>query len=91
MIALIGETTSAPAVIPTNPANEPFRTIDKSGLLLIDHEHIIDPITPAAAAKVVVTNTNETPAGSAERTEPPLKPYHPNQSKNTPMETSGIL
>jgi len=37
-----------------------------------------------AAAKHVVTNVKDVNSGSAESTEPPLNPNHPNQSINTP-------
>ena len=87
----IGLITSAPAVIPTSPANEPFNIMDKSGFLLTYQDVIIAPIIPAAAASVVVTNTRDTPPGSAERTDPPLNPYQPNHRRKTPIVASGIL
>ena len=83
--------TSAPAVIPTKPASEPFKIIDKSGFLLIVQEAIIAPIIPAAPANVVVTKTKEIPPGSADRTDPPLNPYQPNHNKKTPIDASGKL
>ena len=49
------------------------------------------PIIPAAAASDVVTKTSETSAGSALKTEPPLNPYQPSQSKKTPIAASGML
>ena len=91
MTEYIGLIKSAPAVIPTKPANEPFNIMDRSGFFEIIVDVIMAPITPAAAASVVVTNTRETPPGSAERTEPPLNPYHPNHSKNTPIVAYGKL
>jgi len=48
------------------------------------------PIAPAAAAKEVVTNTNDTSKGLADNTEPPLNPNHPNHNKNTPIAAKGI-
>ena len=54
-------------------------------------ENIKDPIPPAAAAKQVVTNTIEVPAGSADNTDPPLKPNQPNQRISTPAAAKGIL
>ena len=51
----------------------------------------MDPMIPDAPAKVVVTNTKEIPPGSADNTDPPLKPYHPNQSRKTPIDAKGIL
>jgi len=46
---------------------------------------------PAAAAKQVVTNVKEVSSGSAESTEPPLKPNHPNHKTNTPAVAKGML
>ena len=86
-----GVIKSAPAVIPTKPASEPFNVIERSGFLLRTHEVIIAPTTPAEAARVVVTKTRETLLGSADKTDPPLKPYHPNHNKKTPIDANGIL
>ena len=49
------------------------------------------PRPPAAAARQVVTSTNEARAGSAERTEPPLNPNQPSHSRKTPMVAAGRL
>ena len=46
---------------------------------------------PAAAANDVVTKVRDVNSGSAESTEPPLKPNQPNQSINTPAVAKGIL
>lgn len=46
---------------------------------------------PAAAAKKVLTNTNEVIPGSAESTEPPLKPNQPSHKMSTPAVASGML
>ena len=46
---------------------------------------------PAAAARQVVTSVNEVASGSAESTEPPLKPNQPNQRIRTPAVASGML
>ena len=54
-------------------------------------EKILATIPPAAAAKLVVTKTKEVVAGSAESTEPPLKPNQPNQRISTPPAASGML
>ena len=48
-------------------------------------------IPPAAAAKHVVTSTREVNAGSADNTEPPLNPNHPNQRISTPAADRGRL
>jgi phosphoribosylaminoimidazolecarboxamide formyltransferase/IMP cyclohydrolase len=52
-------------------------------------EVIIAPMPPAAAARHVVTRTNEVAAGSAESTEPPLKPNHPSHNNITPITARG--
>ena len=82
---------SAFAVIPTRPANAPFRAMDKSGLENTIQETNAAEITPAAAANEVVVKTKPKGVGSALKTEPPLKPYQPNQSRKTPTAASGIL
>ena len=46
-------------------------------------------IPPAAAARHVVTNVREVNAGSADNTEPPLNPNHPNQRIKTPAAERG--
>ena len=46
---------------------------------------------PAAAAKQVVTKVREVNSGSADNTEPPLKPNQPNQSIRTPAVAKGML
>ena len=42
------------------------------------------PNPPAAAARHVVTSTNEVFAGSADKTDPPLNPNHPSHNIRTP-------
>ena len=54
-------------------------------------ETILEDIPPAAAAKHVVTNVREVNSGSADNTEPPLKPNQPNHRINTPAAASGML
>ena len=46
---------------------------------------------PAAAAKQVVTRVNDVNSGSADKTEPPLNPNHPNHKINTPAVAKGML
>ena len=46
-------------------------------------------IPPAAAAKHVVTRVRDVNAGSADNTEPPLNPNHPNQRIKTPAAERG--
>ena len=84
------DTASAPAVIPTSPARMPLSTMDRSGSFWISQLDPIAPKMPAAAASVVVTSTKLSASGSALSTEPPLKPNHPNHSRNTPIVASGI-
>ena len=91
IIELSTETTSAPAVIPTKPASEPLRAIERSGFLVTIQEVRIAPIIPAAAAIQVVTRTKETPSASADSTEPPLNPNQPNHRRNTPIAARGML
>src|SRR5690606_5323034 len=88
---LVGETTSAPAVIPTNPPKIPFKNMVKSKLLSLTAETNIATTPPVAAAKQVVTRTIDVKAGSAESTEPPLKPNQPNHSIKTPAVAKGKL
>ena len=44
-----------------------------------------------AAARQVVTNVSDVSSGSADNTEPPLKPNQPSQRINTPAVAIGIL
>ena len=82
---------SAPAVMPTRPARMPFRAIERSGFWNRSCEASMAPSPPAAAARQVVTSVSETSAGSADSTEPPLKPNQPSQSRKTPTVASGRL
>ena len=54
-------------------------------------EKIAEEIPPAAAAKQVVTSVKEVRVGSADNTEPPLKPNHPNHRIRTPADAKGML
>ena len=54
-------------------------------------ENTAAPIPPAAAAKHVVTKVSEVKDGSAESTDPPLKPNHPSHRINTPAAERGKL
>ena len=90
-MASAGDIKSAPAVIPTNPPRTPFINIVKSKFLYIIFEKIAAETPPAAAARHVVTKVREVNSGSAESTEPPLKPNHPNHRINTPAAANGIL
>ena len=89
--ASVGPIWSAPAVIPTSPPSTPFINIVISRFLYNKLEKNAAPIPPAAAAKQVVTSTNEVLAGSADKTDPPLNPNHPNQSIKTPAADRGIF
>ena len=90
-IAYAGMIESAPAVMPTRPARIPLSAIERSGFLRKIQEVNIAPRPPAAAASAVVTKTSETRNGSALRTEPPLKPNQPRNSRKTPIVASGML
>ena len=54
-------------------------------------EKIAAETPPAAAAIQVVTKVKEVAAGSAFKTEPPLKPNQPSQRIKTPAAESGRL
>ena len=56
-IDAVGLTQSAPAVIATSPARQPFRVIERSGLRRIAMPDSIAPITPALAPNIVVQST----------------------------------
>ena len=92
MIADSGVITSAPAVMPTRPARMPFSDIERSGLedTIGGDEHRRDAAR-REAARHVVTSASEVSSGSAESTEPPLKPNQPSQSRKTPIAASGML
>src|SRR5690606_32369308 len=82
---------SAPAVMPTSPARTPLSTIVKSMVLNKICEVKNAATAPAHAATAVVTITRDTNPGSADNTEPPLKPNHPNHKRKTPMVANGRL
>ena len=65
--------------------------IVKSKFLYKIPEITAAPIPPAAAARQVVTSVSEVSAGSADKTEPPLKPNHPNHNIRTPAADYGKL
>ncbi len=90
-IASVTLMISAPAVIPTKPPRIPFKNIDKSYSLYLNKETKNADKPPEAAAKQVVTNTNDVFPGSAESTEPPLNPNQPSHKINTPAVANGIL
>ena len=54
-------------------------------------EKIAEATPPAATAKQVVTSVKDVNAGSADKTEPPLNPNHPNQRINTHAAANGKL
>ena len=90
-IASVGLIWSAPAVIPTNPPKTPFINMVKSKFLYNKLEKKAAATPPAAAASEVVTRVNEVNSGSADSTEPPLNPNHPNQRMKTPADAIGKL
>ena len=85
--APIGLTASHPAVIATNPAREPFKDIDTSGLPYFIHVNAIVTQVAIAAAKFVFTNTFPARAmlsPSIETVEAPLKPNQQNHKIKHP-------
>ena len=54
-------------------------------------EKIAEDIPPAAAARQVVTNVSDVKVGSADKTDPPLNPNHPNHKIRTPADARGML
>ena len=54
-------------------------------------EKIAAETPPAAAAIQVVTSVKDVNSGSADKTEPPLKPNQPSHSIKTPAAESGRL
>ncbi len=63
----------------------------KSKFLYIIVETNAATTPPAAAARQVVTNVIDVNSGSADNTEPPLKPNQPNHRIKTPAVAIGIL
>ena len=88
-MASAGDIKSAPAVIPTNPPRTPFMNIVISKVPYTNLAVNAQAIPPAAAAKHVVTKVRDVNAGSADNTEPPLNPNHPNHRISTPAAERG--
>ena len=91
MMASVGLIWSAPAVIPTRPPRIPFRNMVRSRFLYIAVETRKATTPPEAAARQVVTRVREVSSGSADSTEPPLKPNQPSQRISTPAVARGML
>ena len=82
-------TFAQPAVIPTRPANAPFRVIPTLGLPAIIEVYIA--ATDAADAdNVVVTAIAAKSTSTAAKADPTLNPYHPNHKINTPSAAATI-
>ena len=81
------------AVIDTSPPIAPFRAIVRSDLPNISFAKIRAPITPPAAAKLVLTKIIATALASATleiiNSDPPLNPNHPNQRIKVPKVAKG--
>ena len=82
-------TFAQPAVIPTRPANAPFKVIPTFGFPAIIDVYIA-AIEAADADKVVVTAIAARFTSTAAKAEPTLKPYQPNQRMNTPNAPATI-
>ena len=85
--AFHGLMMSAEAVMPTSPASAEFM-IAMTGRGSRAHVMVMPTTPPKAAARVVFRITDGTSAVSP-RVLPPLKPYQPIQSTNTPTVVSG--
>ena len=86
---------SGPAVIATSPASAPFSPANRSMRPSIGLETNSAAITPAAAARFVLTSTcpivTTAFAVPSSSTEPPLNPNHPSHRMNTPRVTTRIF
>jgi len=80
----------APAVTATRPAKAPLSAIPISVSFVLIAEYRSAETAPAAPPRVVFTATFAT-SPFAISTDPPLNPYHPNQSINVPIVASGML
>src|SRR6056297_513799 len=89
-IALEGDTLAQPAVIPTRPANAPFKLIPTSGFLNLIQEVAMANTAPVAAARLMVTKIMAMEV-SAVVVEPGLNPNHPSHRINTPRAANGML
>ena len=85
-----GSTKAHGAVIATRPASAPLPICETSSVLKITIEPMVAPMTPAAAARFVLTATSAKFALMALRNEPGLKPIQPTQRISTPRIMSGM-
>ena len=94
-IAQEWSTMSGPAVIATRPLIAPLSDARRSTCPNTGRERTSAVITPAAAARLVLTRTlpiataSDAPLNAS--CEPPLKPRKPSQMMNTPSVTAGTL
>ena len=87
-----GVTKAQGAVMATSPARAPLTLIERSAFPNMTREVRLDVITPAAAARFVVTAMWAIRPGSeVPIVLPGLKPNHPSQRMKPPSVTSGML
>ena len=79
---------SADAVMPTSPASEAFMIVTTSGRRSRRQVRAMPTSPPNAAARVVFRITAGTSRVSA-NVLPPLNPYQPTHSTNTPSVVTG--
>ncbi len=85
-----GSTKAHGAVIATRPARAPLPICDTSSVLKVMSEPMVAPMTPAAAARLVLTATSAKFTPIAFRNEPGLKPIQPTHRMITPRIMSGM-
>ena len=86
--AFQGVMMCADAVMATSPASEAFMIVTTSGRRSSRHVSAIPASPPNVAASVVFRMIAGTSAVRPNRL-PPLNPYHPTHSTNTPSVVSG--
>ena len=79
----------------TSPAMAPFSTTKRSTRPKSGRDTLMAAMTPAPAAKLVLTSTllmaTASSAPAKANCEPPLKPNQPSQRMKTPSVTAGTL
>src|SRR5690606_11182968 len=87
-------TAPHPAVIPTRPAEAPFKLMEISAFPYLNQEKKSAPMAPQAPARLVLMITLPTAMVSSPpqaNWEPPLKPNQPIQRISTPRAPKAIL
>jgi len=85
-----GSTNAQPAVMPTRAAIAPLPICDTSSVRNMISAPIAAPMTPPAAARLVLTITSAKFWPTAARVDAPLKPIQPTHRMITPSMNSGI-